>query len=111
VRGGLAWLDKNFDVATNVGIDRSAVVGPSPWQYYNLYSLERAGRVLGVDVLGKRSWYPEGAKWILSAQQGDGHWEDGDGPGAGGRRPSFTTADTCFALLFLTRATRPLTGK
>jgi hypothetical protein len=111
VKRALAWLDKHLDIPQNVGIDRSSVVGPSPWQYYHLYSLERAGRVLGLDVVGKRAWYAEGAKWIVAAQQADGRWEDGEGAGAGGRRPSFTVADTCFALLFLTRATRPLTGK
>jgi hypothetical protein len=105
---GLAWLDKNLDMAKNAGIETSSVGGPSPWQYYDLYSVERTGRVLSLDVVGKRWWYAEGAKWILAAQQADGHWEDGEL--SSGRRPSMTIADTCFALLFLTRATRPLTG-
>jgi hypothetical protein len=108
LKKALAWLDKNLDVARNVGIDQSEVIGPSPWQYYHLYSLERIGRALNLETVGKQRWYPAGATWLLAAQQADGHWADGEGPRS---RPSyFTPADTCFALLFLTRATRPVTG-
>jgi hypothetical protein len=109
VKKALAWLDKNFDVARNVGIDKSEVVGPSPWQYYHLYSLERAGRVLNLETLGKQPWYAAGATWLLKAQHTDGHWADDPGP-AGARPPYFSFVDTCFALLFLTRATRPISG-
>jgi hypothetical protein len=110
VKKALAWLDKHLDVARNAGIDASDILGPSPWQYYHLYSLERAGRVLNLETLGGQAWYPAGAKWLLAAQKSDGSWADAEG--ARGPRPSyFTGADTCFALLFLTRATRPITGK
>jgi hypothetical protein len=109
VKKALGWLDRHLDVARNVGIDQSEVIGPSPWQYYHLYSLERAGRVLGLETLGRQPWYAAGAKWLLAAQHADGHWADGEG--SGGSRPSyFTAADTCFALLFLARATRPISG-
>lgn len=109
VKKGLAWLAKKLDVARNVGIDQSSVIGPSPWQYYHLYSLERAGRTLGVDKIGAHVWYAEGARWLLGAQRSDGSWADD--PGAGTRPAYFTPSDTCFALLFLTRATRPVTGR
>lgn len=109
IKKALAWLDKNLDVTKNVGIDKSEIMGPSPWQYYHLYSLERAGRVLGVETLGRQPWYAAGAKWLIQAQHADGQWADGEGPR--GPRPAYlTAADTCFALLFLTRATRPITG-
>ena len=108
LKKGLGWLDGHLDLAQNVGIEASSVLGPSPWQYYHLYSLERVGRVLSLDTVGKHAWYAEGARWLLSNQQGDGHWADAE---IRGSRPSyFTVADTCFALLFLTRATRPITG-
>jgi hypothetical protein len=110
IKRALGWLDGNLDPARNVGIESSSILGPSPWQYYHLYSLERAGRVLGLDALGRRAWYPEGARWLLAAQQGDGRWDDAPGPS--GKRPTyFTPADTCFAILFLARATRPITGR
>jgi hypothetical protein len=109
VKKALGWITKNLDLAQNVGIDRSAIVGPRPWQYYHLYSVERAARVLGVAELGGRPWYARGATWLLAHQQADGGWVDEAGPGA--QPPYLQVADTCFALLFLTRATRPLTGK
>jgi hypothetical protein len=109
IKKALGWLDKNLDPSRNAGIENSSVRGPSAWQYYHLYSLERAGRVLGVETLGKRPWYAQGAKWLLGAQQGDGRWEDSEGS-MGSRRSYMTQADTCFAILFLARATRPITG-
>ena len=110
VRLALSWLAKNPDPGQNTGHDASAVLGPSPWQCYHLYSVERAGRVLGLDEVGGRSWYDAGAAWLLSAQKGDGHWED-DSLRGDGHPEYMTVADTCFALLFLTRATRPLTTR
>jgi hypothetical protein len=109
VKKALGWLKKHLDVARNVGIDRSAIAGPRPWQYYHLYSLERAARVLGLKDVEGRAWYPLGATWLLAQQQPDGAWVDEGG--ADPRHPYYQVADTCFALLFLTRATRPLTGK
>ena len=108
VTRALAWMKTHGDIDVNNGVDMSSIIGPSTWQYYHLYSLERAGRVLAVADVGGKSWYGPGAKWLLSTQKGDGHWEDTykDDPA-----PSYLSiADTCFALLFLTRATRPLTG-
>ena len=109
VRKALGWLKKHLDVAANVGIDRSSISGPRPWQYYHLYSLERAARVLGLKEVEGRAWYPLGATWLLAHQLPDGAWLDEGG--ADPRHPYYQVADTCFALLFLTRATRPLTGK
>ncbi len=108
VTKGLSWLKKNLDVSVNAGMDTSATIQPRAWQYYHLYSLERAARVLGLAKVEGRAWYEEGAKWILAHQESDGSWCD---VGTSGPQPSyFKVADTCFALLFLTRATRPLTG-
>jgi len=111
VKKAQAWLDANFDPARNVGIDRSAIVGPSSWETYHLYAIERVGSVLGLKEIGGRGWYPEGARHLLATQRGDGSWVDGGGDdGVGGRAGYLTTADTCFALLFLAKATPPLTA-
>lgn len=109
VAKGLAWMRKHSSVAENTGIDKSAVAGPSPWQCYHLYSLERAARVLGLAEVGGKPWYPAGAAWLLGAQQGDGRWDDSGQ--TDDKHRHLAVADTCFALLFLARATRPLTGK
>lgn len=67
--------------------------------YYWLYSLERMCMTAGVETIAKRDWYEEGATWLVKEQRSDGVWVGSYG----------TAVDTCFALLFLTRAyiTRP----
>ena len=73
---------------------------PAVWLYYFLYALERAGILYGTEVFGGHEWYPEGATWLLDNQQQDGAWDAVNG--------SNKVWDTCFAILFLRRATRPL---
>jgi von Willebrand factor type A domain len=67
--------------------------------YYYVYGLERAGVLAGTEFLGDHEWYPEGARYLLSKQKADGSWqaERGDGD----------YLDTCYAILFLRRATLP----
>ena len=111
VKKAKAWLDEHFDPTRNTGIDRSAILGPSSWETYHLYSVERVGSVLGWKELGGQAWYPAGARHLLATQRGDGSWIAGGGAEMFGSRPRYlTTADTCFALLFLSKATPPLTG-
>ena len=61
--------------------------------------------------LGKRDWYAQGAWWLLDNQETDGSWNDTRGDTTARRPPYLQTADTCFAILFLSLATPPLTGK
>jgi hypothetical protein len=84
---GVLWLRDNFSVADNPQRGRQH-------HYYFLYALERAGRIYGIEKLGKHDWYHEGAGYLLDSQGEDGSWGN--------------PVDTCFALLFLRRATRPL---
>lgn len=88
IGGGWEWLRDNFSVAENPGRHGQHL-------YYYLYALERAGMLFGSDRLGKFDWYCEGAQFLLDRQAEDGSW---------GKKP----VDTCFAILFLRRATRPL---
>jgi hypothetical protein len=77
---------------------------PVNYSYYALYAMERAGRLYGTEFFGEHLWYAEGAKQLLASQNADGSW---------GEKPpekswSTPTWDTCFAILFLRRATAPL---
>jgi hypothetical protein len=66
---------------------------------YYMYGLERVGALLQTEKLGPHWWYVEGAKKLVQSQKKEGHWGD--------------VTDTCFALLFLRRATgggEPTTG-
>ena len=62
--------------------------------YYDLYSVERAMMLAGMQRLGDRDWYHDGALYILWNQRQDGAWID--------------ASDTCFALLFLKKAYVPV---
>jgi hypothetical protein len=84
----LGWLDHYFTVAAN------PLSGGH--HYYYLYGLERVGSLLQLERIGEHEWYREGAHFLLEKQNGEGGWGGED--------------QTCFALLFLNRATSPVSG-
>jgi hypothetical protein len=102
VADGLAWLTKNFSVTENIGPCQTGGQHPKEFLYYYLYALERVGMLYDTALIGRRDWYLEGAQVILAAQKADGSWAE-SGPAT--MRPTW---DTCFAILFLKRATQPL---
>ena len=95
VHDGLAWLDGNWSPYKN------PPNGASRWHVYYLYCVERAMDLVGGWRLGKRFWYVEMAEQLLPLQQKAGFWDSGSAKKEGG-----DVVDTCFALLFLQRATR-----
>lgn len=102
VLSGLDWMAKNFSVTRHPRREGPQDPGGVRYFSYYLYALERAAILYGTERLGAHEWYPEGAKMLLEAQAPDGSWSfkgDIDSP----------VWDTCFAILFLRRATRSLT--
>ena len=97
IRDGCAWLSKYFITTANP----TATNMTFNWKYYYLYGTERAGVLAGTYTFGAHDWWDEGALHLLKAQKSEGDWPD-EAPGLS----SF--CDTCFALLFLKRATIPL---
>lgn len=97
---GVGWLGHHFRVDAHPA-------GEEPWLYYWLYGVERVGSLLDTETLGAHEWYLEGARFLLSKQGADGAWASN----AGGPVRANET-DTCYALLFLERATssKPRTG-
>jgi hypothetical protein len=103
---GLEWLGREFTVAGNPG--PSEHIPEIGWmQGYFLYALERAGMLCGVETVGTHRWYAEGANALLAAQRPEGAWLS-PVPHGDRSRELNTVWDTCFAILFLKRATRPL---
>jgi len=109
IRDGIAWLGKYFSVTWN-----PTESGAAGWLHYYLYGLERAGVLAGVAWMGEHDWYGEGAEQLLRTQRKTGGW-DGEamlrrrgrkGAGAG----DGDLLDTCFALLFLKKATFRVDG-
>jgi len=97
---GLAFMGEIFDVEQN-RYQEGEFEHRSNYHYYHLYGLERVGVLSGKKEFGGKAWYPRGASWLLGQQQEDGHWRD---------RTCMDPEDvlgTCFALLFLKRATPP----
>jgi len=97
IHQGIQWIAKNFSVTYNPGpYEHAQMAKDSKNQYlYYMYALERAGLLYGTEMMGTHKWYPEGAKVLIETQAATGSWGDG-------------TIDTCFAILFLKRATRAL---
>jgi len=100
VQSAMAWMGKHFSVTANSGGPAHGGQGPTAWLSYYLYALERLGILYGTERIGAHDWYAEGAKVILEAQKPDGSWES-----SSNKKPVW---DTCFAVLFLKKATRPL---
>jgi hypothetical protein len=95
VQKGIAWLGQHFQVNANPG-------GPAVWNYYYLYGLERVGTISGLGEFGGHRWYKEGAEYLIKVQNADGSWK------GSGEILTDEVTDTCFAILFLKRATPPL---
>ncbi len=95
IRDASAWIAENFSVVAR-------------HQYYYLYGLERAGVLTGCHYFGEQDWYVQGGNWILDQQNADGSWTDNRGGMAGAAAPETDISTTCFALMFLKRATVPL---
>ena len=92
-RRGVAWLGQNFAADGNPGLG-------TKWQNYWLYGLERVAALLKLDRIGDHDWYREGARWLVDHQKPEGHWAVSEAD----------VLDTCWALLFLTRATAVVSG-
>lgn len=110
VNDGLAWLDLNWSNFTNP----SSQYG---YPIYYLYCVERTMDILGKQLVGTHLWYTEGARSILDhaqkakvaealkkgSREVDGmFWE------TKATHEPYDVLDTCFALLFLKRATKGL---
>jgi hypothetical protein len=97
---GLAWLQVNYTVETVPGPIEWDGITKTTYLTYYLYGLERAGILTGNEKFGTRFWYADGVQVLLESQKPDGSWVVDDW--------GLPTWDTCLALLFLKRSTRPL---
>ena len=93
---GVAWLDFHWSVDANVG--------KGGYHYYYLYCLERACDLKRINLVAGRPWYTLGAKVLVDQQDPRGAWMKQD------THLPPEILNTCFALLFLNRATPAITG-
>jgi hypothetical protein len=108
IRDGAAWLAKYFSVSGNPY--EGTAQPSSSYHYYYLYGLERAGVLALVKFFGTHDWYVEGARFILKEQKPEGWWGQSIRTikVQNTEQKQLDPSDTCFALLFLKRATTPI---
>src|SRR5262249_58114430 len=69
--------------------------------FYNLYGLERAGRLTGLRFFGDHDWYREGCEYLVRRQDSGGAW-------VGSSFEKHPVLATSFALLFLSKGRTPI---
>jgi hypothetical protein len=102
IHDGFGWLGGNLSLRINPGFAERA---DNHWTYW-LYCLERCCELFEVTRLQGRDWYYEGALQLLAAQNPDGSFR-------GGHASTLRIDSTCFAILFLSKASAiaPITGR
>lgn len=100
IRDAMAWMHEHFDVSVNPFQPEKGVAGPPPGMrggpnhFYYLYGLERASILGRIRHYGEHDWYEDGAELLMQDQSDDGSWPQQQ-----------RLVDSCFAILFLKRAT------
>lgn len=89
---GLAWLSQ----PGHFGVELKART------FYNLYGIERAGRLSGQRFLAGHDWYREGCDFLVRNKMQDGSWS------LRGAWDSWEIVSTSFALLFLSKGRTPV---
>lgn len=83
---GMGWLEHHYQT-----MHGTPALGDNLYCYY--YGVERVGAFFNTELIGRHPWYCDGAEDLIGRQKDDGHWGN--------------QCDTCFALLFLRRASAP----
>ncbi|MFH1230860.1 MAG: prenyltransferase/squalene oxidase repeat-containing protein, partial [Planctomycetota bacterium] len=100
IKRAINWFIQNFTVSDNPNFTVSNLHirrNMMHFHFYYLCALERAGVLLNTESFGRNEWYLLGAQYLLREQGTDGSWNKNE-----------INTDTCFAILFLRRATKPL---
>lgn len=87
---GMAWTELYYSATHNPN-KQSGILD---YFYFYLWSLERVGTLTPSKMIGVHDWYNDGSIVLCTKQDDQGSWG--------------YIHETCFALLFLKRATTPL---
>ena len=94
---GLNYIGKNFRFDRPRGGEST---------YYNMYGLERVGRLSGHRFLGDHDWYREGCIYLTDSQRKDGGWSQAADDGVD--YDTIAAISTSFSLLFLSKGRTPI---
>lgn len=98
---GMNWIAGRFGFGLG---DRDGDRLPGlKWAYYNVYGIERLGRLSGQRFIGRYDWYREGCDALVKRQLDDGSWQGTSALGS-----QMPVIDTSFALLFLSKGRTPV---
>jgi hypothetical protein len=98
IRRALEWLGEGQAPGGN----RFRLQLPGGNAFYNIYGIERAGRLTGRRFLAGHDWYREGCELLVGLQHEEGSWYQP------GHVDSAITISTSFALLFLSKGRTPI---
>jgi hypothetical protein len=96
VSRGLNWIGNKFAFVGAPG---------SKSTFYNIYGIERVGRLSGLRFLGNKDWYREGCRELVDSQKPNGCWSRSDGADS---IDATNAISTSFALLFLSKGRTPV---
>ena len=95
INRGMNWIAEHFSFAN--ALEAKSV-------YYNVYGIERVGRLSGQRFIGQFDWYREGCEWLVREQNRNGSWSQNRGFKIDG----VNVISTSFALLFLSKGRTPI---
>lgn len=95
IRKGMNWIGNKFS------FDKAEAAKST---YYNVYGIERVGRLSGQRFIGKIDWYREGCDFLVKGQKPEGYWSANDEDDFKG----VNVISTSFALLFLSKGRSPV---
>lgn len=96
VARGLNWIGANFSFESPKST------------FYNVYGVERLGRLSGQRWIGKFDWYREGCEFLLGKGRDAGLQNDDGSVSKGKGIDGATVLTTAFALLFLSKGRTPV---
>lgn len=88
----MGWISRRFTIEDT-----------APHVFYNLYGIERTGRLSGERFFGDHDWYRAGCEYLVKNQRDDGSWYI-----RGQHFDKWPVVSTSFALLFLSKGRTPV---
>ena len=97
------WLAEKFTAAKIAEWSWST---DADYYYIYLYAISRAASLTGARNLAQHDWLAQVAGYLAAGQKADGSWGSPDAPRAD--KPTDGPVRTCFAVMTLARASRPV---
>jgi hypothetical protein len=94
---GTRWLAQEFRFSN------------PPHTFYNVYGIERVGRLSGQRFIGEHDWYREGCEYLTGVKEGGGLAQKTGGEWQiNNQLDTFPIISTSFAVLFLAKGRTPI---